>query len=302
MCFFPQNPQSYNENLIKYNITYECGSCPECLAKRSRRWALRCAMELKYSTACMITLTYDTYIRDEHGNIIGEQVADRCVDKRDAQLFIKRLRRSLELPHISQARAKINHFLNLSYRKSRMRISKRLYKKQMRARYAKEMEDYIREYVFQRVQKIKYLLTAEYGKRTHRPHYHALIFGYQFPDLVKYKKSKRGNQIYKSHTLEKIWNHGICTVDAKVGNAKMARYCTKYCAKDSRADDTFMLVSRDIGTRALLEEFNGISYFVDGREYPIPKLIWNQVILQRYGKRYAALGYPISTKYVSRYL
>ena len=48
---------------------------------------------------------------------------------------------------------------------------------------------------------IKYLLTAEYGKKTHRAHYHALIFGVMFNDLRYYKKSKRGNIIYKSPTL-----------------------------------------------------------------------------------------------------
>lgn len=130
--------------------------------------------------------------------------------------------------------------------------------------------------------KLKYLITAEKGRRTGRSHYHALLFGVQFDDLVRYKKSDRGNWIYKSRTLEKIWNYGICTVDCINLSAKTARYCTKYCAKDSGADDTFMLFSRGIGEEMLLKEFNGKSYWIDGREYAIPKQIWQKVIEKRY--------------------
>lgn len=146
---------------------------------------------------------------------------------------------------------------------------------------------------------IKYLLTAEYGKRTHRAHYHAILFGVSFDDLTFYKKSKRGNIIYKSKTLEKIWssdkehNGGICTVDAVNISGKIARYCTKYCAKDSGVDDTFMLFSRGIGEDELLKRFNGKSYWVDGREYSIPKQIWQKVIERRYN----LFGY---SKYLGR--
>lgn len=141
-------------------------------------------------------------------------------------------------------------------------------------------------------QSIKYIIAAERGKKG-RAHYHALIFGIQFNDLIRYKKSKRGNIIYKSKTLTDIWQHGICTVDSINPTAKIARYCTKYCAKDSGADETFMLFSRGIGRKALLREFNGKSYWIDGREYSIPRQIWNEVI----EKRYKLCGY---SKYVNR--
>lgn len=135
---------------------------------------------------------------------------------------------------------------------------------------------------------IKYLLSAERGKKTHRAHYHALIFGVQFDDLRFYKKSARGNIIYKSPTLEKIWagdkehNGGICTVDCVNPSVQVARYCTKYCAKDSGIDDTFMLFSRGIGDKELLKRFNGRSYWIDGREYSIPRQIWQKVIEKKY--------------------
>ncbi len=75
---------------------------------------------------------------------------------------------------------------------------------------------------------------------------------------------------------------GICTVDTQNLSAACARYCTKYCAKDARADDTFMLFSRGIGEAGLLRDFNGKSYIIDGREYPIPRQIWEKKICEWY--------------------
>lgn len=140
----------------------------------------------------------------------------------------------------------------------------------------------LRKYAAKKDLKIKYILTAERGKRTGRSHYHALIFGIVFDDLIKYKKSDRGNWIYKSKVLEKIWQKGICTVDCINLSAKVARYCTKYCAKDAGAEDTFMLFSRGVGDRALQREFDGKSYWIDGREYSIPRQIWQRYIERKY--------------------
>lgn len=229
MCLFPRPNYDFKSEAYKHGVTeFDCGCCPECLAKRARQWALRAAMEAKVSPSCMVTLTYDQYIRNSKGDIIGEQLVLRHVAKRDVQLFVKRLRK---------------HFGN---------------------------------------QKIKYLITAEYGKRTGRPHYHALLFGLDFEDRIFCKTSKRGNRIYRSATLEKIWKHGICTVDAVNVSAKVARYCTKYCAKDGRSSDTFMLFSRGIGETELLRNFNGRSYWLDGKEYPVPRQIWQKIITSRY--------------------
>lgn len=247
MCLFPRSakPNIYDlkkSHYDRYYINrYDCGVCPECLAKKSRYWALRAGMEAKNSPSMMITLTYDDYIYDEHGQIIGEEVDTRPVCKKDCQDFIKRLR----------------------------------------------------AYFYP--QKLKYIISAEYGKKTGRSHYHALIFGVNFPDCTPYKKSKRGNQIFRSQALARIWGKGICTVDSLNASAQTARYCTKYCAKDSGRNDLFMLFSRGIGEEALRQEFNGLYYVVSGRKYPIPKTIWQWYI----STKYKDCGMHFTTRYVN---
>lgn len=230
MCLFPAKNKVSNKAFLKGLEEFECGHCPECLAKKSRLWALRTSMEARVNFGFMCTLTYDSYkvVNGIETSVENPTDPNIALSKEDCQKFIKRLR--------------------------------------------ERFKDC----------KVKYILTAERGKRTDRAHYHALIFGIKLPDLIPYKLSKRGNQIYKSKILSDIWNKGICTVDSINLNAKTARYCTKYCAKDSGAEDTFMLFSRGIGDSELLRLFNGKSYWVDGREYPIPKLIWQKVIEKRY--------------------
>lgn len=241
MCMFTFPNKASIKARLKGIEKFECGSCPECLQKKSRLWALRCSMEAKVNYGVMVTLTYDTY-KYVGTSSIEENPTDPTISlsKRHCQLFIKRLRK---------------HFKGRT---------------------------------------IKYVLTAERGKKTNRAHYHALLFGVSFDDLTFYKNSKRGNRIYKSKTLEKIWSHGICTVDSINLSAKVARYCTKYCCKDSGGnDDTFMLFSRGIGEEMLLKKFNGKSYYIEGREYSIPRIIWQRYI----EKKYNIIGY---SRYVGR--
>ncbi len=240
MCLFPSANYRVTEKAYKKGITsFSCGSCPECLKKKASRWALRAFYEAQeHDNNIAVCLTYDSYIRDSHGNIVGERVSDLSCNKRDVQLFIKRVRKK---------------FGN----------------------------------------NVKYIASAEHGKRTNRPHYHVILFGVTFNDCVPYKRSKRGNLIYKSNTLNKLWKNGICTVDSLHVNSAVARYCTKYAVKDSRADDTFMLVSQGIGLRGLLRDFNGKSYIVEGHEYPIPREVWYDYI----GKKYRFDVLPFTFKY-----
>jgi len=87
--------------------------------------------------------------------------------------------------------------------------------------------------------KIRYYHCGEYGSVRSkngqvlkgllgRPHYHAILFGYQFPDL-EFLKEKKGVKLYTSPSLERIWGKGFVTVGAVTfeSAAYVARYVMK---------------------------------------------------------------------------
>lgn len=61
-------------------------------------------------------------------------------------------------------------------------------------------------------QTIRFYMCGEYGPTTLRPHYHACLFNLDFADKQPCGKSASGNLIYKSQQLEKLWGHGLTTV------------------------------------------------------------------------------------------
>lgn len=76
-------------------------------------------------------------------------------------------------------------------------------------------------------QKLRYFYCGEYGEDLGRPHYHAIIFGYDFPD----KKLLRSGEhpIYTSETLSTLWPFGISSIGSVTfeSAAYVARYVTK---------------------------------------------------------------------------
>lgn len=79
---------------------------------------------------------------------------------------------------------------------------------------------------------IKRLWCVEYGEKKGRPHAHAIIFGYCPKDLEKLKnKSNRGNTIYKSKELAKIWGKGHVVIGTVT--AESAGYVARYTLKKS---------------------------------------------------------------------
>ena len=102
--------------------------------------------------------------------------------------------------------------------------------------------------------KIKYFACGEYGLENDRPHYHAIVFGYDFgyqeqknreslrkygyeapeyesdsiPRLETFDNSQYG-KVYSSPWLESIWKKGFCTVAGVdfESCAYVARYVTK---------------------------------------------------------------------------
>lgn len=78
-------------------------------------------------------------------------------------------------------------------------------------------------------QKIKYYHCGEYGDRNNRPHYHAILFNYNFDDWTYLYDSDAGSEIYTSPTLEKIWGLGFVTIGTVTFES--AGYVARYCMK-----------------------------------------------------------------------
>lgn len=120
-----------------------CGKCVLCLAKKRADWSFRLLQEMAVSSsAIFLTLTY-------------ENEPEQGLEKRDLQLFLKKLR-------------KVNSG------------------------------------------KIRYYAVGEYGTRTHRAHYHLIMYN-----------------IDAACQIQNVWSQG----HIKVGSVTAAsiHYVTKYC-------------------------------------------------------------------------
>jgi hypothetical protein len=87
--------------------------------------------------------------------------------------------------------------------------------------------------------KIRFFAVGEYGEddpdpfEGNRPHYHALIFNYQFSDLTLFS-NKNNTKLYTSKNLSNLWPYGFSTT----GNLtyQSAAYCARYTLKKIGGD------------------------------------------------------------------
>jgi len=93
----------------------------------------------------------------------------------------------------------------------------------------KDFQNFMKRLRKQTKAKIRYYHCGEYGDQTNRPHYHAILFGYNFDDWQYLFNSPGGEPIYTSKTLEKIWQNGFVTIGTMTfeSAAYVARYCMK---------------------------------------------------------------------------
>ena len=103
-----------------------------------------------------------------------------------------------------------NTFLTLTYRDESLPENGSLekthvpaYMKRLRSRLARKAR---RE--GKHPQRLRYYHCGEYGDRTNRPHYHALLFGYAYPDQELYKTTPSGHRLFTSYQADKDWTHG----------------------------------------------------------------------------------------------
>lgn len=72
-------------------------------------------------------------------------------------------------------------------------------------------------------------VTGEYGEKTKRPHWHAILFNFRPRDAKPFRNSPNGDQVYTSDHLEKLWGKGF--VEFGSVTFESAGYVARYAAK-----------------------------------------------------------------------
>lgn len=108
--------------------------------------------------------------------------------------------------------------------------------------------------------KVSFYVGGEYGEQLARPHFHACLFGYDFPDKVYFKKSSDGSKLYTSKLLEKLWPLGMSSTGSVTfaSAAYIARYCVQKVNGQAAADH-YRVVTEDGEIVDRVPEFNHMS-------------------------------------------
>lgn len=198
-------------------IEIPCGQCDECKKSYARDWSVRCYHEsLMHKNNCFITLTIDNLANKKFMQEIEKSY------KNGTNRYCKYCQHG-------------NKFFNfpIDYSLNKVFIMD----------WLKKFRDYLyRNYKIS----IRYFGCGEYGSLNERPHYHFLIFGYNFPPVVKkdgttFNKfpaelSKKNVQMYISEELNYLWQYGKCYVEEL--NMSACLYVAKYCMKKIKFFDS----------------------------------------------------------------
>lgn len=95
---------------------------------------------------------------------------------------------------------------------------------------------------------IRFFHCGEYGEKFGRPHYHALLFNFDFDDRVLHQTLPSGFKIYTSEKLAKLWPFGYSSIgDVSFESAAyVARYIMKKVTGDN-ADEHYSRIDCDTG-------------------------------------------------------
>lgn len=140
---------------------------------------------------------------------------------------------------------------------------------------------------------LRYFACGEYGEKNYRPHYHAILFGFDFPDKIPWRKTPSGFVTYRSALLERVWPFGHCEIGTVTPQScgYVARYVTKkvygreapehykrvhpFTGEEVQVQPEFLVMSKNIG-RAWFDQFHVDAFpsdfvIVDGVKKPIPR-------------------------------
>lgn len=101
--------------------------------------------------------------------------------------------------------------------------------------------------------RVRFFHAGEYGEALGRPHYHACLFGFDFPDRVPF--TVRGEYpVCRSPLLERLWPVGLCEVGTLTfeSAAYVARYVTKKVTGRA-AEDHYAVCDPETGEMVQLQ-------------------------------------------------
>ena len=176
-----------------------CGRCEGCMISRSRDWAVRCVHEasLYGDNNSFITLTYS----DEN---LPPRIDQSC-DERCA-VYKSHLK---PCPKGSLCKKDFQDFMKRLRKRCNGIIP--VEKKPGKFHYP-----------------IRYYQCGEYGSLLKRPHFHACLFNYVFPDLELFSE-RQGVKIFTSELLQDLWPYGYSTIGQV--NFATAAYVARYVMK-----------------------------------------------------------------------
>lgn len=113
-----------------------------------------------------------------------------------------------------------NCFITLTYSDDHLKSNKLVYA---------DFQKFMKKLRKLQQEPIGMFVTGEYGDKTKRPHWHAIIFNWSPNDAIPKYKNIRGDQVWDSKTLTDLWGKGI----AEFGSVtfESAGYCARYAAK-----------------------------------------------------------------------
>jgi len=102
---------------------------------------------------------------------------------------------------------------------------------------------------------VRYFACGEYGSKTLRPHYHAIIFGLKLDDLVVYSHPQKGDlnyMIYTSEFLQNVWSKTVDGIRQPIGHVTVGDVTWETCAYVAR----YVLKKNYGDASAVYSEFN----------------------------------------------
>lgn len=186
----------------------------------------------------------------------------------------------------------VNSFLTLTYDDQHLPDKRTLVKE--------DFQKFIRALRKHTRRKIRYFMCGEYGSRCEdhqkkncpecgsiqRPHYHAILFGFDFEDKYHWRTSDRGDRIYRSALLEYHWYQGNSDIGSVTERSAgyVARYSLKKLGGEMAAEKygdrehpyVAMSLKPGIGANWYAQNETDIfphDFAVDskGRKNPVPK-------------------------------